>query len=265
MVGHGDVVGMAVEAIGAEGEDDLGAETADFRHEGLDDTLGRYVDEGAGVIVGLITLHTGIAMIEKDWVLDTQGATRGLQLLLTHLGQCLTGSRAGLANLALLSEGGAYQADIHSSGGVTGKGATDGKGLVVGVGETDEHSIAGHGVFLMICLTQGWLIACWVGSAKSFRLSYHLWWRGRTLPRPFDCMMAVTTASNRLSAEVVVTAIISLRAKGDKRLKAKAEMPGRERGKRKAPLGCVRGILWAPCSRNGAGCQTSQCGRGEGK
>lgn len=164
VVAHGDVVGMTVEAIGAEGEDDMGAEAADLGNEGLDDFLGGDVDEGAGMVVGLIALHAGVAVVEDDRLLEAQGAAGGFQFFFTNLREGLTGGRAGLADLTLVTQRGADQADIYSPLSVAGEGASDGEGFIVGMGEANEHSITAHGLFLIIFV--GNFVTLWATSMQ---------------------------------------------------------------------------------------------------
>jgi len=81
------------------------------------------------------------------------------------LWQCVWGRRARLADLALLAQGGTYQADVHATGRVGCQGAADGGRLVVGVGETGQHPQSGHTLFPM-CDVQVW-VDCGAGACRS--------------------------------------------------------------------------------------------------
>ena len=74
VVADGDVVGVAVEPVGAEGQHHLGAEAAHLQHQAFHHLARASFDECPGVIVGLPALHPRVAVSPDIVAVQAQGA-----------------------------------------------------------------------------------------------------------------------------------------------------------------------------------------------
>ena len=140
----GDVVGVAVEPVGPEGQHHLGAEAAHLQDQALHHDVRVGVDEGTGVIVGLPALHSRVAIAPDVVAVQAQGANGTGQLDLADVSQRFAGGRAFLTDFALLAESGGEQAHVDAAAGVGSEGAAHGERLVVGVCKAGQQSMLGH-------------------------------------------------------------------------------------------------------------------------
>ena len=145
MVADGDVVGVAVESVLAEGENDLGFEAADLEDQASNDLVLIGLNEGVGMMVVVPAGHAGIAVAEHVVGLDAELLDGLGEFGAADLTDGLAGGRAGLADFAEFAGRGGYEAGGDAAGGVHGDGAADGESFVVGVGEEDEEAMVRHG------------------------------------------------------------------------------------------------------------------------
>ena len=144
MVGDGDVVGVAVQPVGAEGQHHLGAEAAYLQHQAFHHLGGAGVDEGPRMIVCFPALHPRVAVAPYVVTVQAQGADGAGKLHPANLPQRLPGRRPLLTDFALLPQRGGEQAHVHTPARVSRQRTTNRERLVVGVGKAGQQSVFGH-------------------------------------------------------------------------------------------------------------------------
>ena len=144
VITNGDVVGVAVESVQPEGEDHLGTEATNFKHQAGHHFVLAGLNECLGMVVVVPAGHTGITVLEDLVGLDAQFLDSLSQLSATYLADGLAGGGARLTDFAEFAGSGGNQPRGHSPCRVHRDGPADGEGLVVGVGEQDEKTMIGH-------------------------------------------------------------------------------------------------------------------------
>ena len=99
-------------------------------------TAGGALMKALGMLVGGVAGHAGVAVVEEDVVVEAEDADGAGEFGLG--GRRPKSPRVAAPGWRIspsLAQGGGNEADGDAAGGVGGKGAADGKGFVVGVGE----------------------------------------------------------------------------------------------------------------------------------
>ena len=119
----GNVIGMAVPAIGSKGDDNVGAEAAQKVDDVLDQCFLVNVSERA------------VGIVEATCMLDSQSLAGAVELLFAHLGKSSTGRRSRTTDLTRFTSSGRDDHHLCAMGDSAGKGATGAKALIAGMGE----------------------------------------------------------------------------------------------------------------------------------
>ena len=141
---YGDVVGMAVQPVGAEGQHRLRPEPAHFQRQPRHHFGGIGVGKGAGVAVGLPAVHPRIAVVPDVVAAQPQGLHRAGKLHPADGPQRFPGGRAVLPDFPLLPGRGGKQAHQRPPPGVNRQRPAHRKRLIIRVRETGQQTVFGH-------------------------------------------------------------------------------------------------------------------------
>ena len=150
VVADGDVIGVAVEPVGAEGQHDLGAEAAHLQYQPLHHRPGVGVDERLGVVVRLPAGHSGVPVGQHLVALQSQGPHRAGKLHPAYLAQGLPGGGALLPDLPLFPQRGGDETHFDAAPRVLRQHAANREGFVVGVSEAGQQPHRGRPVAAVV-------------------------------------------------------------------------------------------------------------------